>query len=157
MVVLAPEDLVEVLGLREEALDCSGLKLTLGEVYTFDGRGAIYRREKQLPQHGKLEPSKKGVYYLPQGSYLVRYNEHVRVPEDCIALAFPRSSLLRMGATLHTAVWDAGYEGRGIGLLVVFNPYGILLEEGAQIGQLVFLKLSRRTGKLYRGTYYKEN
>jgi dUTP pyrophosphatase len=74
-----------------------------------------------------------------------------------IALAIPRSTLLRSGATLFTAVWDPGCEGRGEGLLVVFNPYGVEIERRAQIAQLVFIRLDRETKFVYRGSYQREN
>jgi hypothetical protein len=48
------------------------------------------------------------------------------------------------------------YKGQGIGLLVVFNPNGIEIQRGAQIAQLVFIKLTGRTSKPYRGTYQGE-
>lgn len=96
------------------------------------------------------------MFSLPPGAYIVRYREYVKIPDDCIALAIPRSSLLRMGATLYTAVWDPGYKGRGYGLLAVFNNRGIVLEKGAQIAQLVYIKMTGRTSFTYRGTFYGE-
>lgn len=155
MTVLRPEDIMSILGVKESELDCSGLKMTVGEIYRFNGRGKILANNKGLPPYEELVPI-NNIFYLEQGAYLVRYREYVKIPEDCIALVFPRSSIMRIGATLYTAVWDAGYEGRGVGLLVVHNPYGIVLEKGAQIGQLVFIKLTEKTSRLYRGTYYKE-
>ncbi|MEM2452891.1 MAG: deoxyuridine 5'-triphosphate nucleotidohydrolase, partial [Ignisphaera sp.] len=91
------------------------------------------------------------------GGYRIRYREIVKVPENTIAIAIPRSTLLRIGATIHTAVWDPGYEGRGEGLLVVFNNHGIEIEHGAQIAQLVFISLDRITRYIYRGSYFREN
>ena len=61
-----------------------------------------------------------------------------------------------MGATLYTAIWDPGYEGRGSGLIVIHNPYGIYLRKGTQVAQLIIIRMSSRTQKLYRGSYYKE-
>jgi dUTP pyrophosphatase len=73
-----------------------------------------------------------------------------------MALGLSRSSLLRCGASLHTAVWDAGYSGRSESLLVVHNPAGLDLEKNARVLQLVFSKL---TGKSegYNGIYQGEN
>ena len=75
---------------------------------------------------------------------------------DLMALARPRSTLLRCGALLHTAVWDAGYQGRSEALLVVANPHGLRLERGARICQMIFLTLDA-AGAAYRGAYQGEN
>ncbi len=157
MTVLRPEDIISILGVKEKDIDCSGLKMTVGEVYRFTSRGRILINSKELPEYKEVKPAPiNNRYYLELGVYLVRYREYVKIPEDCIGLVLPRSSLLRMGATLHTAIWDPGYEGRGIGLLVVYNIHGIELERGAQIGQMILVKMTGSTRFLYRGIYYKE-
>jgi deoxycytidine triphosphate deaminase len=53
---------------------------------------------------------------------------------------------------LHTAVWDAGYEGRGKGLLVVHR--GVEIEPGARIAQLVFAEANH--DGTYDGSYQGE-
>ena len=75
------------------------------------------------------------IYYLPPGGYIVRYGETVSIPGGHVGFVYPRSSLLRNGCMLHTAVWDAGYSGQGAGLLTVHHD--VELERGARIGQLV--------------------
>jgi dUTP pyrophosphatase len=57
-----------------------------------------------------------------------------------------------MGLSVPTAVWDAGYGGRGEGLLVVSNPHGVRLQRGARIAQLVLFQLSGPTTG-YAGRY----
>jgi len=153
--VIAPEDLSKIFNIPLEELDCAGLKLTLSDVYNIDSIGMIEINGKKLPKYVEVRPV-KNIFHLKQGAYLIRYNEYIRVPSDTIALAIQRSSLLRMGASLYTAVWDPGYEGRGSGLLVVHNKNGIYIEKGAQIAQLIFIKMSRSTKKLYRGSYFRE-
>jgi dUTP pyrophosphatase len=51
------------------------------------------------------------VFKLPQGAYLVEFNETCRIPLDCTGQIFARSSLWRSGAVLTAGVVDAGYEG----------------------------------------------
>lgn len=58
---------------------------------------------------------------------------------------------------LHTAVWDAGYHGKGQSLLTVHNVQGIFLERYVRIGQLVFHRLERPTVEGYAGQYQGEN
>ncbi|MCP4228724.1 MAG: deoxyuridine 5'-triphosphate nucleotidohydrolase, partial [bacterium] len=76
---------------------------------------------------------------------------------DLLAFARPRSSLLRMGATLNTALWDTGYVGRSQTPLNVMNSEGINLKRGARLMQLVFVKLDERLGSVYEGKYQGEN
>ncbi|MBS3786673.1 deoxyuridine 5'-triphosphate nucleotidohydrolase [Candidatus Bipolaricaulota bacterium] len=90
-------------------------------------------------------------------SYRITYNEKISIPEDAMGLVFPRSSLLRNGCHLVTAVWDPGYEGRGQGLLQVLNPEGIVLEKNARIGQIVFFGLEEGVREGYKGKYQGEN
>jgi len=61
-----------------------------------------------------------------------------------------------MGATIQSALWDPGYEGRGVGLLIVMNPYGIVLEKGARIAQFILMKMTEPPERVYRGSYQHE-
>ena len=61
-----------------------------------------------------------------------------------------------MGASLGTAVWDAGYVGRSTALLVVENSLGIRIERDARLMQLVFFTLTAPTERGYEGTYQGE-
>lgn len=156
MVVLSSETLINMFNLSRNYVDCSGLRLHLDKVYSFINKGALYQDSKKLSEVTEVEPN-GNIYNLVQGVYKIRYMEIVKVPDNAIALAIPRSTLLRIGATIFTAVWDPGYEGRGEGLMVIFNPYGIEIERGTQIAQLVFISLDRATKFIYRGTYFREN
>lgn len=98
-----------------------------------------------------------GWWDLHQGAYVITYRERVNLPMDVMALLRPRSSLLRSGVTIHGAVWDAGYRGRGEGLLAVLNPRGYRIQKGARIAQLVFFRLGRATAEGYAGRYQGEN
>ena len=93
---------------------------------------------------------------LMPGTYIITYNEIVHLSKNIMALATPRSSLLRCGVTVNTAVWDAGYSGRSQSLMVVYNPRGFRLERNARLIQLVFFKLTGET-EGYSGAYQGEN
>ena len=103
-----------------------------------------------------MQPDADGWWDLHQGSYVIGYAEKVNLPPDLMAFARPRSTLLRSGVAIHTAVWDAGYSGRGEGLLSVLNPKGYRLQRGAAVLQLVFLRLSNATAEGYKGKYQGE-
>ena len=103
----------------------------------------------------EIHPDGDGWWDLHQGSYVIGYAEKVNLPTDLMAFARPRSTLLRSGVTVHAAVWDAGYSGRGEGLLAVQNPRGYRLQRGARVVQLVFLRLGAAT-EGYKGRYQGE-
>jgi dUTP pyrophosphatase len=137
----------------------NGVELTVREVHRWSGLGAISLRneERQLANSTPLAFDETGWLLLPHGSYRVIYNEIVSIPKDLIAVGRPRSSLLRCGATIASAVWDAGYSGRGESLLLVHNPDGLRLQKDARVLQLLFFRLAETVKKGYRGVYQKEN
>jgi dUTP pyrophosphatase len=104
----------------------------------------------------ELQPDRDGWWDLHQGSYVIVLKEKVNLPVDIMALARPRSTLLRSGVTIHTAVWDAGYIGRSEALLSVLNGRGFRMQRGARVLQLVFMRLEAPTQRGYAGKYQGE-
>ena len=153
----SPSLLAEYLDL-ENQLQPNGIDLTLREVFTIEGEGVIPvdNADRRLSALSALPYDAAGRIHLPEGLYLLTYNEVVSLPQDVMALGRTRSSLLRCGAAIHTAVWDAGYSGRSQSLLVVYNPKGITLEKNARLMQLVFYRLANATAG-YNGIYQNEN
>jgi|Deesub1362A_J573_1020465.scaffolds.fasta_scaffold00635_3 dUTP pyrophosphatase len=94
--------------------------------------------------------------FLEPGVYRANLNEVIKLGDDIMAFARPRSSLIRCGVNVLTAVWDAGYEGRSEVGIVVHNQSGVWLKKNARIVQLVFIKLTSRT-RGYSGVYRGEN
>ncbi len=135
----------------------AGVDLTISKVYTIDSALRLGRKDRVLPSFTEVKPSDSGWWFLKPGVYKVRFNEVVSVPEDTVALCFPRSTLLRSGVILMCTVWDPGYRGRGEALMHIINPNGLFIERGASIAQLVFLKLTSKVAKPYRGYYQGEN
>jgi len=142
----------------EAQVQANGFDLTLREVAVLQSAGSIAVANSQRVLSG-LSPlvfDGLGFIELVPGAYMVTYNEVVHLPRSIMALARPRSSLLRCGVTVGTAVWDAGYSGRSQSLLVVYNPRGFRLERNARITQLVFFELTGET-EGYDGAYQGEN
>jgi len=142
----------------EEQVQPNGFDLTLREVAMLQSSGqiAVQNRQRLIPDITPLVFDGLGFIDLVPGAYTITYNEVVHLPRDVMALATPRSSLLRCGVTVNTAVWDAGYHGRSQSLMVVYNPQGFRLQKNARIVQLVFFRLTQVT-EGYRGTYQGEN
>jgi dUTP pyrophosphatase len=143
----------------ETQIQPNGLELTLKEIKTIEGAGAVDfdNSERKLPDTGNLEFESDGWIHLPPGIYKVLFNEIVNIPMNLAAIAKPRSTLIRCGATLETAVWDAGYRGRSESMLVVYNPAGFRLKKDARIMQLLFYTLDKEVEKGYSGMYQNEN
>jgi len=150
--------LIEGFVALEEQVQPNGFDLTLREVAMLQSSGkiAVSDSQRQVSGLAPLVFDGLGFIDLIPGAYIVTYNEIVHLPRNIMALARPRSSLLRCGVTVNTAVWDAGYSGRSQSLMVVYNPQGFRLERNARIVQLVFLRLTGAT-EGYLGVYQGEN
>ena len=138
-------------------LQPAGFDLTLREVRKFTSGGYIdFNNSKRRIAESSLLPfDENGTLKLEKGSYLLVFNEYLKLPLDIAAIAKPRSSLIRSGATVETAIWDPGYEGRGRALLIVYNEHGLILERNARVVQLVFVKVAS-PGLEYAGMYKGE-
>ena len=142
----------------EEQVQPNGIDLALREVALpqSPGRISVENNQRLVSDLAPLVFDGLGFIDLVPGAYIITYNEIVHLPKNVMALARPRSSLLRCGVTVNTAVWDAGYSGRSQSLMVVYNPQGFRLQRNARIVQLVFLQLTEET-EGYHGAYQGEN
>jgi len=148
----------------------NGVDLTIEAVFQPTEPGRIGRDGKRIADREAIDPvaddSASGavdadadgdggtaVYRLPPGGYVVRYGETVAIPEGHVGFIYPRSSLLRNACMLETAVWDAGYEGKGEGLLEVYHD--VEIEPGARIAQFVLAEADHEG--TYDGSYQGEN
>jgi dUTP pyrophosphatase len=134
----------------------NGIDLTIRSIQRFIGKGCLGVRSEEtrfpkLSKEIKIDPT----VHLRQGCYKIKYNEKIQVPTKLAAIARPRSTLLRLGATVETALWDSGYTGRSESLLTVHNRFGIDLPKNARVVQLVFMQTTKR--QRYKGRYGNEN
>jgi len=160
------EKLIKENNLIEGAVDLAtqltpnGFDLTAASIYEFDGSGSLdfSNKEREIPACREFPAQKKnaedkfGWWNLKPGIYKIKTNEAVNLLPDLIALAFTRTSLLRMGAFTQHGVWDAGFRGKGEFVLVVQNPAGLKLKQNARVAQLVFFKINQ-TNHSYKGIY----
>ncbi|MEM3362437.1 MAG: deoxyuridine 5'-triphosphate nucleotidohydrolase [Candidatus Anstonellaceae archaeon] len=137
----------------------AGFDLTIREIHTFEDIGQIDGENKKrlLPKTKKIEWDEEDKIKLLPGAYKIIFNEIINVPKNAIAIAQSRSSLLRAGAAAINAIWDPGYSGRSEGLLVVFNPNGLILYKNAKVIQLIFIRLEKEATSIYCGIYQNEN
>jgi len=142
----------------DEQVQANGFDLTLRDVALMKSGGqvAVDNRHRIVSDLSPLSFDSEGFLDLAPGAYMITYNEIVHLPKHIMALGRPRSSLLRCGVNVGTAVWDAGYEGRSQSLLVVHNPQGFRVQKNARITQLVFMELTGESAG-YNGVYQGEN
>ena len=143
----------------QQQVQPNGIDLTLKEIALLSSSGSLglSNESRALSSTSPLVFDGLGRIDLLPGCYLVTYNEVVNIPRNIIALATPRSSLLRCGVSIHSAVWDAGYSGRSQSLMMVYNPRGFRIYRNARIIQMVFLLLSREVAQGYQGIFQGEN
>lgn len=148
----------------ETQLTANGFDLSVGSVFEFIDGGALdfSNKERLIPQAREIPPEKKnpqdkfGWWHLKKGAYKIRTNEVVNLSLELTALAFVRSSLLRMGAFTEHAVWDAGFRGKGEFILVVENPAGLELKQNARISQIIFIRMNK-TERGYQGVFQEKH
>lgn len=167
--ILSRDDIVKMLGATpplvenlcdvEQQLQPNGIDLTLKDIAVFSSPGSLAfgNEGRVLSATSRLAFDGLGRIDLLPGSYLVTFNEVVNLPRNIMALAMPRSSLLRCGVSIHSAVWDAGYSGRSQSLMVVYNAQGFRLHRNARIVQMVFFFLRREATQGYQGMFQGEN
>lgn len=135
----------------------NGVDLRVDGVFEQRAAGYIGREGKEIGDRkrrsGADDAEDRPVYHLEPGGYVLRYAERVAIPEGHVGFVYPRSSLMRNSCMLNTAVWDAGYEGRGEGLLQVHHD--IELEAGARVAQLVLANADHEF--TYDGDYQDEH
>ena len=143
-------------------LNDHGFDLTVSKIYKPQKFGVIDfdNSLRTLPEYLPLrfQPiSIKGKVVdgiiLNVGAYVIEINELIKLPKNVCAIALPRSSLIRSGATICSALWDAGYCGKGKLLLLCHN--NIVLVKNARIAQMVFFKLTSEVNG-YNGIYQNE-
>lgn len=165
MSVLSREELRAALAQRpplvedvdpELQLQPNGIDIRVERVERLSSCGSLGVDLRLPAERVDLAADPAGWWELEPGAYLIGYTERVNLPNDVMAFARPRSSLLRSGVAIHTAVWDAGYSGRGEGLLSVLAPAGYRLQRGARVVQLVFVRLGSAAAEGYRGAYQGE-
>jgi deoxycytidine triphosphate deaminase len=88
------------------------------------------------------------------GAYFVDLNEITTIPKDAIGILLPRSTLLRNGLDVRTALFDPGYSGQPKVMLVCHRPARV--QRFTRIGQLVIMKSDKEFASQYSGQYQGE-
>lgn len=120
-----------------------------------DKRGYLGPAGEVVSGKTPVLPDSEGFYNLEKGTlYEMRFPE-VTIPATCMGLAFPRSSLNRLGIIkLESAVFDSGYHGEPT--QVMFAPISARIHRDEAMIQLVFFRNEKPAETLYSGFYQHE-
>jgi deoxycytidine triphosphate deaminase len=120
-----------------------------------DKRGYIGKNGDISAEKPLVLPDTEGFYNYTSGNlYELRFPE-VSIPATCTGLAFPRSSINRLGIIkLESAVFDSGYCGEPT--QVLFTPIAARVHKAEALIQLVLLRNEKPAESLYDGFYQNE-
>ncbi len=123
-----------------------------------DSRILIYRRPMKthidparsedpelFTEYRELHPFKDTIILHPGDFMLAQTLEFIRIPLDCYGLLEGRSSLARLGLTVHATSpgLDPGYTGHPTFELANLGPLPVELRPLIRIGRLLLIRLSK--------------
>jgi len=129
---------------------------------TLEGREAmnIDPLKNHGPEHFDVVELEQGQYFdlLPQEYILVATLETMKVPDDLMAILYPRSSTNRKGLAVDlTGIIDSGYEGvLTIPIRNNTRTQTIRLHPGERFCQIIFQMLSRKV-KARKSRWHKKD
>lgn len=138
----------------EEQIQPNGVDLSVGKIERVRGMPLVKEGEYDKGIREEVYPNDDGLVTINLGAFVVTYDEKIEIPHDCVGYVFPRSRLARSGAFLTTALWDAGYEGKGEGMLMPMTR--LRIEHGMNIAQIIFLDADE-ADEVYDGSHQHEN
>jgi len=143
-----------VTNVPEENIAQHGVDLNLIGVEKMKGVGLIPIKGKTtLPRYEEIVPI-EGVWRLEPGVYNITFDQGCKIPNDQMLLIRQRSSLLRNGGSLHSSVFDAGFETTKIGTVMVLF-HSVDIEYGARIAQ-IYNHVTDPVENLYNGQFQQD-
>lgn len=152
--------------LNENQYQPAGIDLRLGRVFELDEtklRG-IFDGTKLNSELKEIKPglqssldgkSFNGWLFEPNKPYIVEVENKIEISKDSAQFYLPRSTLLRNGVTIETALGDPGYKGHLRFLLVNHRGNGYFLEKGERFAQLIDIQVKDSITE-YDGDYQED-
>lgn len=156
----------------DEQIQPSGADLRLGKLYHIDkldegyDTGIFLKDGKEYKQNCELVEVDFDNYYfskgmsvyplLPNKPYIAEVNEPIKIHNKNAQFYLPRSTLLRNGVNVYTALGDLGYFGRLSFLIINHSPYIYYLSVGVRFAQLVDFQVEGSSFE-YDGDYQEED
>ena len=100
-----------------------------------------------------VDVTDKEVWILPPGAYSVTFEQGCKLDDKTTAFIRQRSSLLRMGGTVTSGVYDPGFEVEQMGGVMILTDRTVI-EKGARIAQIIMHE--NNSAELYDGQWQGE-
>ena len=155
-------------GRDEKDYQPSGLDLRIGKLYYLDVERdveyGLINGEKILPKHQPIIPMLlqvaeddyvAGWKLRPQQPYIAEVQGQIEIGQHNAQFYLPRSTLLRAGVNVYTALGDLGYNGHLAFLVINHGPRPFFIESGERFAQLVDFEVQGGSTS-YDGDYQEE-
>ncbi len=163
-IVFKPE--IDSFQLQEHSVDLRlGFTFMIPKMWhlTVKGRESldITHFDKENKELFEIIELEQGQYFdlLPQEHVIVSTFESIKIPNDLMAVLYPRSSTNRKGLSLDlTGIIDSGYEGQLV--LPIRNntrSQTVRLYPGERLCQVVFEELSENIASPRKSKYHKRD
>lgn len=148
----------------DECFQPGGLDLRLGKIEEFDvGNNKFYGiidGLKVIPDRSELvmnalsvDGQIKNVYSLrPNVPYIATVQNKIKIDKNSLQFYKPRSSLLRCGTNVMTAIGDNGYFGSLSFFIMNYLPVDFVITRGERFAQLVDIRVDGAINE-YDGDY----
>lgn len=146
----------------------SGLDLRLGNLFYLDGerdvKYGLINGKKILPDHVPVKPLLMqcaandyvaGWNLIPDQPYIAQVKGQIEIGDSNAQFYLPRSTLLRAGVNVYTALGDLGYNGHLSFLIINHGPRPFFIQEGERFAQLIDFEV-RGGSESYDGDYQEE-
>ena len=143
----------------------SGMDLRLGNVFYLkaerDDFYGLIDGKKYLPKHEPIKPILievgkddyvAGWKLIPQQPYICEVQGEIKIGESNAQFYLPRSTLLRAGVNVYTALGDLGYNGHLSFLVINHGPRPFFIQAGERFAQLIDFEVKDSSSK-YDGDY----
>ena len=136
--------------LDEDQYQPAGIDLKLGKIMKFNTKGenvyGLVNGQKYLPKQEELSDSaikmgagKLEVGYMlePHIPYIAVVDKKMKIPKNYLQRYYPRSSLLRAGVDVRTAIGDPGFNGYLSFLIINHLDVPFFIQKGERFAQMV--------------------
>lgn len=132
----------------------TGFDLRVGELHAIAGKSYVGKDGRIMPETELLASHRKDAdrhVIKPKEYYLIKTIEKLNLPEDVMAIFYPRSTFHRSGIHVITGLADPGYCGELTFGISNMSAYDFILEMGSRIAHVLFFRVSG--GRPYQGQW----
>ena len=109
--------------------------------------------EVKLTTFEKSEGDYRNAWVLTPGIYSITFEQGCKLDDKTTAFIRQRSSILRMGGTVTSGVYDPGFEVDQMGGVMTLTKT-VVLEKGARLAQIIMFE--NNSAELYDGQWQKD-